>query len=82
MDLNNFAREANDDMVWKAGEDEPSFKKSPVSLNDLPHTHEEVLQNLARNGEQNFAEREAHRLGIDFDERDKGEPEEINNNEE
>jgi len=63
MDLNNFAKEANNDMVWKAGEiDEPSFKKSPVTL-------EEVFQNLEHKGEdKNFLEREAHKAGVDFDE--------------
>lgn len=47
----------------------------------LPTTHEEVLQNLQKNGvNQNFLEREAHKHGIDYDERMTGEPEEIINN--
>ena len=42
----------------------------------LPRTHEEVLQNLQHNKiDQNFLEREAHAKGIDFDEREHGEPE-------
>jgi len=82
MDLNNFAKEANDDMVWKAGEDEPSFKKSPVSLNDLPQTHEKVLQNLQHNGiDQNFLERDAYEKGIDFDADTKDEFNRVNNEE-
>ena len=44
--------------------------------NDLPHTHEEVLQNLQHNGiDQNFLEREAHAKGIDFDQ---DEPDQFN----
>ena len=53
----------------------------PELYPELPRTHEEVLQNLQKNGvAQNFLEREAHKYGIDYDERQKGEPEEIINN--
>jgi len=48
---------------------EPSFKKSPVTL-------EEVFQDLERKGEdKNFLEREAVKAGVDFDDKRSIEPE-------
>jgi len=40
--------------------------------NDLPHTHEEVLQNLSQHPEavsQHFVESEAIKHGVDFDDK-------------
>ena len=53
-------------------EDEGDDQDTPIAT-----THEEVLQNLQSKGEdQNFLEREAHKFGVDYDERMTGEPEE------
>ena len=72
-------------MIWRAGEDDgnelPKEEEAYEPDQDTPpiaRTHEEVLQNLARNGEQNFAEREAVKLGIDFDEDTKDEFNRVN----
>ena len=61
-------------------DDEGDRQDTPPTAVNIARTHEEVLQNLARNGEQNFAEREAHRLGVDFDADTKDEFNRVNNN--
>lgn len=49
---------------------------------ELPTTTEEVIQNLAKNGEdKNFLEREADKAGVDYDKKDYGEPELLTNEE-
>lgn len=62
--------------------EDPDAPKEPEETDDqeLPTTTEEVIQNLQHNGEdQNFLEREAHKAGVDFDEREHGEPELLTN---
>jgi len=60
----------SDDKEWFAEEGERQ-DTPPLAV-----SHEEVLQNLQHNKiDQNFLEREAHAKGIDFDEREHGEPE-------
>jgi hypothetical protein len=59
---------------------EPSFKRSPDTGINLPHTREEQIHKLAENTEftdRNFLEKEADKIGMDYD---KDTPDEFNNN--
>jgi hypothetical protein len=62
-----------DDKEWFTEEGERQDTK--------PFNLEQTFQNLEHHGEnENFLRAEAHKYGVDFDERQKGEPEEIINN--
>jgi hypothetical protein len=66
-----FAQKVRFDTENDIKKDMIGFEGTQEALNKLtilPHTHEEVLQNLAQHGEnRNFLESEAIKHGVDFD---------------
>lgn len=72
----NFGEPIDDPRIDRAGDDYPNDPEEGDEGGErqdtppLPTTHEEVLQNLERNGENaNFLRAEAHRLGVDMDDK-------------
>ena len=86
----NFGEPIEDPKIWRAGEEEtpeyPPEEEAYEPDQDTPpiaKTHEEVLQNLQHDGEdQNFLEREGKKAGVDYDDHyDVMEPKIISNQE-